>query len=359
MTLHLQSADLMKRLVSVFVLLFSIHQPQSGYAQTPLESADTLFDLLESTLPELFPQAQSTLEADAADAHWWYREYPTTSTIVAVNNDDGYLWALSPSLGSTPMQLMPIDEALALVLELAAPAGGANAITNQGNGICEARVVPPAGTFARWEGWEIEGIGIATFLNGFSSIALSDLEFETRRWQERTDPFNNLTSNSVTSTAHRQIAGDMLLITKTVNEMHYKHSFNIEYSGSFHLIITENNITYSPGLLLGPATALCEGQMWYNPEVSETITPIVNGNLMTAIATNDVILESLTVVISVSEQLNTPVGPFTTVKTKVISANGYTVNWTDVVTGVVVKTESYSGEKLELSLKSTIYTLEL
>jgi len=101
----------------------------------------------------------------------------------------------------------------------------------------------------------------------------------------------------------------------------------------------DSSVTFSPARLMGPWSTFCLDDTWHSPAVSQTIVPAPPG--VTDAPAFDGTVESI------DDQLSTPAGTFTAVRVYRSVADGTaTRQWTDVVSGVMVKQESFSGGQL-------------
>ena len=340
---------------SLIMLSFCL-VPISIASTSDLANANKLFDFAETAEPSLFFPAVETQQINGAGSDWFYRYFSGTESYVAININGtgpyfgGDVYVLGGQFGEAPLFVNTLENLLAAIDESPpVPSGGENAITNQGNGNCVARIFPVKNDTASFR---------TTTFSGDSSTITERTEF----YEEVTD--------SKTITVIEQIISDSDSETVTSNRYTaYFESlnglfFNTRNDSEITASVTDkppsqqNSITtYAPSLFIGPSDLLCEGQQWFAAPVTQTTInnpdssangPIISQTLST-VATVD----------SVDELVTLQGTTYNTIKMTLSYPDGKTIIWTDLGFGIKVMSETYQGDSESPSSIDVLTLLEL
>ena len=312
--------------VCTFALVFSAPARGQDFVT---QVADTLFGFAELQYPDIFTSAESTHVLIGAGGtepwqwRWLYRYYTASNTYLAVNEKEFSVYVYGPPFGPDITRVGTFPEVLKII--------GAG-IVNPGSQECVDAGFPEAGTVASYYGSDYSRAlqFITSWQDGDNGTTLIQEQHLVVN-----DPFAGL--QGANRVEDRVISHSGLL---------YLESSSSEYDQPVHrtqeyLPVSRIESQYNPGLLLGPASRFCVGQIWVSPPVSmtESLTP--------ALAGRPPILESgespwsIGRVDAVNVPLQVQAGHFVTVEATIFRPWEILTRWTDVVTGIVVKEEAY------------------
>lgn len=257
---------------------------------------------------------------------WLYTFYPETNTYIGLNNNDE-IWVLGDVFGGL-LQISKLDDLLNVI-----------ASENVGNGNCVQVPLISAGG-------RIVSRYYAVNPNNSSPVYGSMDE----------------TYTEYTNT-HYTTANEVYVLKADGSSLTFEGTFtrwftiidNFIYSNSTKSVFVLENKSYtvtteySPELLSGSLSTICEGQTITHAPTQKIST--FNGNTrITEIEASETIINS------VNENIQVPAGNFTTVmSTNHTTSNTINKQWIDTATGHLIKAETYDTDNFILGDENGIY----
>lgn len=280
----------------------------------------------ESQYPDLFPQHSTTETLDI----WRYRYYPQTNLHTGVNNLNE-VYVLGDVFGG--MQYIgKLSDMLALVPGDTTTSSEEGLVT-AGSGACHTNSLPSVGAVSTYQ--------------STSTLEVATLEFTETVLEASASVYKSkVESNTNISGFGASTVSATTLNTNIVGDFYYRTSINVvtTTSTSGFESSTEVNSIFVPQQLSAKLTA-CEGDVLRTTTgtVNSTTTTNIFGTLSTQ-TTSTQEKAMLMTTESVNDQITTPAGSFSTVRTRDDLDNGTKViHWMDKATSRMVKTETYNA----------------
>jgi len=304
------------------------------------DDSNIIFDWAEQQFPQLFPPTGQTTQTFDI---WYYRYYPDTGIILAVDNNS-QVYVMGGEFGNSPVLV-------GAVLDFITAISGKSRIVNPGNGNCQAIINPSVGT-------------VLTYDDGSTTTILENTStyFKFKDESATEDTFFTSTSSGTTTGYYKIINGNVYFIhTEAIGEDHFTYDSTISEttkdifgadSSSSYLF------THTPYIFSGPAYEVCEKQSWYVAEYTSkwTGTQIIDG---VESSINETILGggSTVMIDEMNKSVTVPAGTFNTYKRIDIftgskhnenldNASIYSISWYDIKSGILVKSQNYQNGRL-------------
>jgi hypothetical protein len=307
----------MKRLLSVFIVLFCFFAQGSLHAQSLLDQFNFIGDQAEALEPGLFPGSQVTMTAQEMGYDWYFRYYPSTQTYIALNIDllDIYTFG---GPWPEPTRIDSLGNILALLGYVPPGDGGGdggggggsgngggegNRILNAGSASCLDLLFPSVGTVTVHSGTvEVPEIGEAQLSYTTTYTEVTADSITTTVDQTITANGETISTSSSTTTSFYEVIDDWLFSTRVESEI-------TTMVASITTTAT-SNITFDPSRFETPLS-ICSGLSWFIASVTSNTTGTAGGFPIPDFSgpTGDQIIE----VVSLNESLTVPAGTFSTV----------------------------------------------
>jgi len=347
----------MKRMTIIVLLVLTLNTSVLSYAQTPeLADADKLFNFSEMREPALFFPPSQTQQINAAGADWFYRYFTGTDSYIAININGvspysgGSVYVVGGQFGADPLYVDTLDNLLVAIDNTEPqPLPVENEIFNQGNGNCVARKFAAKNDTAR--------------------IRTTDFSSTVPTISERSEFYEELTPTKTITVIEEEILmnGVSAATSKRVTT-NFNSQNGMLFNSSIEAIITTStagsfpvsqtsNTTYAPSLFVGPSDLLCEGQMWTVAAVEETVVEDPGSSESESVTIQTP--SAVGMVNSTNETVSLRGGTYNTVKVTLTTVNSKSIIWTDLVTGVIVLSESYEGGSDNPIRREELLTIDL
>lgn len=321
----------LKQIRTTFVLYIALLATVFQVKADTSSDIERLLDWAETTYPDLFFPAASTLTFE----EWTYRYYSATDTYAGVN-DKEEVYVMGGAFGDLT-KIGTLAELLTLV-----PGNGSSdeaGIITAGTGSCVTAVYPdPVGSAVH-----------KTTLNGTQSsyyITNSVIESDSSHFVTQSENTPAIGTGTTTATYNVRLDGNSIYM------LGYEYVTSTTNANGTETIRT-SIATLNPEQLAGTKQQ-CEGQVFKTQNVVATVE---SGGTQTSLNTGS----ALTTVEAVNEAITVPAGTFTTMRLRSEAENGvggYNITWVDPDLGatMLIRLEIYdeSGNQLQVTEMVTL-----